>query len=197
MKLPLTRDAHYYSQFMSPSQSKALFEFLMDNYDLSEPEVIDFPDGSQKQILPWRMIFLDTQLAESGGFALHHGRQATSFELLEQLRQEIVKLTGCELAVAVCLYYPDGEESLGFHSDLPAFGSTDVIASISLGAQREFLIRSQTNHDEQHHVTLESGSLLVMGKGFQDIYEHALAKGDSTTGPRFNISFRRFGNSKI
>ncbi|TMP67820.1 hypothetical protein CWB76_16230 [Pseudoalteromonas sp. S1609] len=196
MKLPLSCDAHYYSHFMSTAQSETLFKWLRSNYDLEEPEVIDFPDGSQKPILPWRMIFLDSQLAKSGSFSLHHGRQTKSFPLLEELRQQITERTGCNLAVAVCLYYPNGQESLGFHSDLPAFGSTDVIASISIGAQREFLIRSKTITHERYNITLENGSLLLMGKGFQDNYEHAIAKGDDTIGPRFNISFRRFGNSK-
>ncbi|TMN89927.1 alpha-ketoglutarate-dependent dioxygenase AlkB, partial [Pseudoalteromonas sp. S558] len=64
--------------------------------------------------------------------------------------------------------------------------------SISLGAEREFLIRSQSNIQEQHSLTLEDGSLLIMGKGFQDNYQHALASAPKATRPRFNISFRQF-----
>ncbi|MCE2595956.1 alpha-ketoglutarate-dependent dioxygenase AlkB [Motilimonas cestriensis] len=192
MKLPLKCNAQYYSQFMSPKQSSALFNWLVANLDLNQPEVIQLPNGKETHILPWRMIFLDPQLAQSQLFPSQHGRCATWFSLLTQLQQQIADLTGITFSVAVCLYYPDGEESLGFHSDLPAFGATDVIASISLGAERAFLIRSQDDIEKQYELNLEDGSLLVMGKGFQDNYEHALAKGNKATKPRFNISFRQF-----
>ncbi|BBN80549.1 hypothetical protein PA25_05340 [Pseudoalteromonas sp. A25] len=193
MKLPLACNAYYYSNFMSDELSTSLLNWLMSEFDLSQPEELEFPDGTRSSILPWRMMFLAPNLASSDQFPLHHGRRADTCAELEQLRHQIAQCTGVNLAVAVCLYYPNGEESLGFHSDLPAFGSTDVIASISLGAQREFLIRSQNNLSEQQSVTLEHGSLLVMGKGFQDMYEHAVARGAVDMGPRFNISFRQFG----
>ncbi|OHU90579.1 MULTISPECIES: alpha-ketoglutarate-dependent dioxygenase AlkB [Pseudoalteromonas] len=192
MKLALSRDAHYYSQFMSPQQSQAIFDWITSNFDLSEPEKVTMPDGHEVSIWPWKMIFVEPTLVDPAVFPKHHGRRVPWPPILAELQQQIAKRTGVEFSVGVCLYYPDGEEALGFHCDLPAFGPTDVIASISLGAEREFLIREQQNPDEQHSITLEDGSLLVMGKGFQDEYEHAVAKGDKQTGPRFNISFRQF-----
>ncbi|NMR24396.1 hypothetical protein HH219_02330 [Pseudoalteromonas sp. NEC-BIFX-2020_015] len=192
MKLPLNCDAHYYSQFMSRSQSRAIFDWLNVRFDLNEPEFIEMPDGSEVNIFPWRMIFLEPRLEKSGLFSSHHGRHAAWFPLLSRLQQQIAELTGVEFSVAVCLYYPDGKESLSFHSDLSAFGPTDIIASISLGVEREFLIRSQNNDEEQHCVTLEDGSLLIMGEDFQDMYQHALASTPKAIGPRFNISFRQF-----
>ncbi|WP_105167462.1 alpha-ketoglutarate-dependent dioxygenase AlkB [Pseudoalteromonas sp. T1lg23B] len=192
MKLALSCDAHYYSQFMSTEQSQALFEWLKSNFDLTEPEKLKMPNGEEVCILPWRMIFVSPEFDNNDVFSEHHGRRAPWFPLLEQLRQQIKDCTGIEFSVGVCLYYPDGEEYMGFHTDLPAFGSTDVIASISLGAEREFLIREQNNPEIQQSVTLGDGSLLVMGNGFQDQYEHAVAKGSKETGPRFNISFRQF-----
>ncbi|MBD1583121.1 alpha-ketoglutarate-dependent dioxygenase AlkB [Pseudoalteromonas sp. S16_S37] len=195
MKLPLTCNAYYDSNFMSDELSTSLFNWLMSEFDLSKPEELEFPDGTRGTILPWRMMFLEPNLASSKQFPLHHGRRAATCSELEQLRQQIAQSTGVNLEVAVCLYYPNGEQSLGFHCDLPAFGSTDVIASISLGAPREFLIRANNDHNEQHSLILEHGSLLVMGKGFQDTYQHALAHGTADTGPRFNISFRQFGHA--
>nr|WP_246239984.1 alpha-ketoglutarate-dependent dioxygenase AlkB [Pseudoalteromonas caenipelagi] len=192
--MPLSRDAHYYSQFVSDELSQSLFDWLMNSFDLSTPETIELPDGTKRSILPWRMMFLEPNLANSGQFPVHHGRCSVSCDLLEQLRQQIIQITGVNLQVAVCLYYPNGKHNLGFHSDLPAFGSTDTIASISLGAEREFLIRSQHDHNEQYSITLKHGSLLVMGKGFQDVYEHAITEGECDSGVRFNISFRRFGD---
>ncbi|WP_405597773.1 MULTISPECIES: alpha-ketoglutarate-dependent dioxygenase AlkB [unclassified Pseudoalteromonas] len=192
MKLPLSCDASYHSQFMPRSQSTAIYEWLISHCNLNEPEFMQMPDGSKIRIFPWRMIFLDPKLEQSQLFPSYHGRHSAWFPLLGQLQQQITDLTGVEFSVAVCLYYPDGEESLSFHSDLPAFGPTDIIASISLGAEREFLIRSQSNTQEQHSLTLEDGSLLIMGKGFQDNYQHALASAHKATRPRFNISLRQF-----
>ncbi|CAM4046285.1 alpha-ketoglutarate-dependent dioxygenase AlkB [Pseudoalteromonas byunsanensis] len=192
MKLALSCDAHYYSQFMSRQQSQAIFDWIASSFDLSDPEKVTLPHGEEVSIWPWKMIFIEPQLADTDAFPQCHGRRVPWPPLLAQLQQQIAQCTGVEFSVGVCLYYPDGEEYMGFHTDLPAFGPTDVIASISLGAEREFLIREQNNPDIQHNLTLEDGSLLVMGKGFQEQYEHAVAKGTKQTGPRFNISFRKF-----
>ena len=57
---------------------------------------------------------------------------------------------------------------MGFHRDLPAYGDTSAIASLSLGAEREFIFRKTTNPDERFAIPLISGSLLFMGKGCQE-----------------------------
>ncbi|WP_440056291.1 alpha-ketoglutarate-dependent dioxygenase AlkB (plasmid) [Pseudoalteromonas sp. T1lg65] len=191
--LPLDCSAHYYPQFMTHSQSHALFTWLSENCDLTTPDTATMPTGEVLDIWPWKMMFVDPKLVDPSVFPAEHGRRQAWCPLIEQLQQQIKEITGIEFSVGVCLFYPNGEESMGFHTDLSAFGPTNVIASISLGAERNFLIRSQSNPELLHDITLEDGSLFIMGEGFQNNYEHAIAKGNEQTGPRFNITFRQFG----
>lgn len=83
---------------------------------------------------------------------------------------------------------------IDYHTDPPAYGDTSVIASLSLGEARRFSLRSQSDPDEVHDVELLSGSLVIMGAGCQEQYEHALRVEVSRRNPRFNVTFRMFGH---
>jgi alkylated DNA repair dioxygenase AlkB len=66
-----------------------------------------------------------------------------------------------------------------------------VIASVSLGAQRRFVLRHQSKKVPPVTLELTHGSLLVMGGTVQAFWKHAVRKDPSTTGPRINLTFRR------
>ncbi len=95
--------------------------------------------------------------------------------------------------VARCVYYRDGSEGVGFHRDLPAYGSTSVIASLSLGTEREFVFRSTSDPAERFAIRLASGSLLLMGEGCQELYEHGLSYNENCHEARLNLTFRKYG----
>ena len=61
-------------------------------------------------------------------------------------------------------HYRSGSDSMGWHSDdEKELGPEPVIASISLGGARRFLLRHRRRKELQtHEITLESGSLLLM-----------------------------------
>ncbi|MBT5048063.1 MAG: hypothetical protein HOM58_06130 [Rhodospirillaceae bacterium] len=61
------------------------------------------------------------------------------------------------------------------------------------GEEREFAFRSLENEDDIYRLDLKSGSLLVMGKGCQENYQHALPYNDEYKNPRINLTFRPFG----
>ena len=86
--------------------------------------------------------------------------------------------------------YRDGNDSMGWHSDNEKeLGKDPLVASVSLGAERRFLVR----HSEQRKssgIWLESGSLLVMKRGCQQFYQHALPKTRKVNGLRINLTFR-------
>lgn len=93
----------------------------------------------------------------------------------------------------VCLlnYYQDGTQRIGWHSDREELGRTTPIASISLGATRSFLIRSQTDgvHDRAS-LDLENGSIVVMENVCQREYVHSVPKEGEVVGGRINLTFR-------
>ncbi|WP_223293008.1 alpha-ketoglutarate-dependent dioxygenase AlkB family protein [Shewanella eurypsychrophilus] len=87
--------------------------------------------------------------------------------------------------------YADGTESMGWHSDNePEFAAGSDIASITLGASRDFVIRNKLTH-EKFSFTLKSGDLLLMHWPMQEGWEHALPKRMKVTEARINYTFRQ------
>ncbi|PCK31188.1 alpha-ketoglutarate-dependent dioxygenase AlkB [Pseudoalteromonas piscicida] len=192
MKLPLQCEAQYIQAFLSDKDEQTLFDWLNRHCDLDKPEAITLANGEQVEILPWKMMFVEPRLIDPDIFPQCHGRRQAWPPVIESIQQQLQQKSGIEFDVCVCIYYPNGEEYMDFHSDLPAFGPTDVIASLSIGAERTFQIRREQNHEEQLTLTLESGSLLIMGKGFQALYQHAVPRAPETLSARFNLTFRQF-----
>jgi len=96
----------------------------------------------------------------------------------------------------VCLgnYYANGKRGIGWHSDNEEIGAKTPIASISLGAAREFkFMQKKTSKQEDSikkwSITLNDGSLIVMGQPCQEHYLHTIERDDSTLG-RVNLTYR-------
>ena len=88
-------------------------------------------------------------------------------------------------------YYRSGQDFVGWHSDdEKELGESPVIASLTLGASREFQFREKANHDNQGSITLTSGSLLMMAPEFQHDWQHAVLKCQQSQG-RINLTFRQ------
>ncbi|MBB5014477.1 alpha-ketoglutarate-dependent dioxygenase AlkB family protein [Rehaibacterium terrae] len=88
--------------------------------------------------------------------------------------------------------YRDGADGMGWHSDdEPALGPAPVIASLSLGAARRFVLRHRRDQARQLALELPHGSLLVMRGATQRHYRHALPKTARPVGARINLTFRR------
>jgi len=87
--------------------------------------------------------------------------------------------------------YRDGKDSMGWHSDdEPELGAAPLIASLSLGETRRFLLRRRDDHRSKVEYMLAHGDLLMMGGDTQRNYQHALPKTASPVGERINLTFR-------
>lgn len=84
--------------------------------------------------------------------------------------------------------YRTGADSVSWHADDETdLGENPVIASLSLGATRDFLLRSGTRKTT---LALRDGDLLVMEGDTQKHWEHSLPKRKRCTEPRINLTFR-------
>lgn len=96
-------------------------------------------------------------------------------------------------AFNVCLlnFYEDGQQRIGWHADREEIGRSTPIASVSLGAPRKFLVRSQTDgRRDRASLQLSSGSLVVMEPSCQTNYLHSVPKESEVTTGRINLTFR-------
>lgn len=108
-------------------------------------------------------------------------------ELAERLQAELGETFNSVLANR----YRDGHDSMGWHSDdEPELGPQPVIASLSLGATRRFVLKHRQNPALKAEWALDHGSLLVMAGATQRHYKHALPRTTRPLGERINLTFR-------
>jgi alkylated DNA repair dioxygenase AlkB len=87
--------------------------------------------------------------------------------------------------------YPNGEAGLGWHEDK---GNPEVIASLSLGAQRSFCfgVGTVVKCKEVWRMKLPHGSLLLIPAATNTAFKHRVAVERRVKEPRVNITLRRF-----
>lgn len=108
-----------------------------------------------------------------------------------QLRHQVESFTGHSFNAVLCNFYRNGEDYMGWHSDDEiSLGNQPVIASLSLGVEREFLLRRKDDHQRKYAITLQHGSLLIMQGDLQTYWQHSLPKRKRVTEARINLTFR-------
>jgi alkylated DNA repair dioxygenase AlkB len=90
-------------------------------------------------------------------------------------------------------YYRDHRDSMGLHSDdEPELGERPILASLSLGEERTFILKHKREKDlKPIRLKLASGSLLLMKGETQRYWKHGIEKETRPCGPRVNLTFRR------
>ena len=116
--------------------------------------------------------------------------------VLEELRNTLEARTDGHFNAVLANAYRDGRDSMGWHSDDEReLGPEPLIASVSLGAERRFLIRPRSRPEDgasrSQGIILEHGSLLLMKGESQRRFQHALPRTQKPTGLRINLTYRR------
>lgn len=113
-------------------------------------------------------------------------------ELLD-IKGSVETATGTIFNSVLLNYYRDQRDSMGFHSDDEReLGERPIIASVSLGAERTFILKHRTRKDlKPVRLRLGSGSLLLMTGATQCHWKHAVNKESRPCGPRVNLTFRQ------
>ncbi|KAH6689153.1 2OG-Fe(II) oxygenase superfamily protein [Plectosphaerella plurivora] len=122
---------------------------------------------------------------------------------LDVLRRSTEAATGCKFNFCLVNYYASGADSISFHSDDERFlGPEPAIASFSLGARRDFLLRhkppppgSETGPTPKAlKYPLGSGDMILMRGPTQSNWLHSIPKRGGKNpedGGRINITFRK------
>lgn len=111
--------------------------------------------------------------------------------LLNSLKAHCEKVAGSQFNSVLANLYRDGHDSNGWHSDdEKELGTNPVIASMSFGAERRFLLRHKMT-GEKVEFNLTSGSLLIMAGETQHHWQHTIPKTKRFVEPRINLTFRK------
>ncbi|KHN94172.1 DNA repair family protein [Metarhizium album ARSEF 1941] len=125
-------------------------------------------------------------------------------QCLDTLRKSTEAATGCKFNFCLVNYYASGADSISFHSDDERFlGAEPAIASFSLGARRDFLMKRRpprpgesavAKHAKGVKLTLGSGDMILMRGATQANWLHSIPKRtgkNQQDGGRINITFRK------
>lgn len=108
---------------------------------------------------------------------------------LYELKKKLSRL-GMDFNSVLGNWYRDGHDKMGWHSDNEReLGSQPVIASVSLGAERDFAFRRRGTGDK-FILPLTHGSLLIMAANTQQHWQHSLPQRKRVTSSRINLTFR-------
>jgi alkylated DNA repair dioxygenase AlkB len=114
---------------------------------------------------------------------------------LASLRARVEREAGAPFNAVLLNLYRDGRDSMGMHSDdEPELGRDPIIASVSLGEARTFVLQPKkrsARHGRSYALELGHGSLVLMLGSCQHHYRHGVPKQPARSGERINLTFRR------
>ena len=191
--LALGEDCHVDLYDLYPQRTRAEADRLQLLAELPWVQEIYRRPGVEKCIpAPRWTAFIGDDGCDYTYADLHYAPHPWS-PLLSRLRRRVEAVTGQPFNCVLANLYRDGQDSVGYHADdEPELGpSRDniVVASLSLGAERRFVLKHRRT-GVRTNFELGHGRLLVMRGQTQHRYIHALPKTKRPVGPRLNLTFR-------
>lgn len=192
MKIPASNaQLDYLPNFLDVGRARSMFDTLMQEVPFKQDDIVLF--GQQRKIPRLQAWYGDFPYQYSG---LLMQPQPWS-QALMTLKSDIENYCQCQFNSALINLYRDNQDSVAWHSDDEAeLGRNPVIASLSLGASRDFKLKHKFT-DEKHTIPLVEGSLLVMAGETQHYWQHAVLKSKKVAGPRINLTFRQISEQSI
>lgn len=215
----LDLDLVYYQPYISPSIAAGVFEFLRQELPFYRVIYNITRGGIQTQINTPRYTTVfgvdetsrfdaDGRIVDAKtGKPVEKSRYKCTPRPIPQCLEELRKVTEgtTEETFNFCLvnYYANGKDSISYHSDDERFlGPNPAIASFSLGAKRDFLMKhkpippkegQKVEEPKGLKLPLGSGDMVLMRGKTQANWLHSIPKraGPEADKGRINITFRR------
>ncbi len=176
----------YLSNFLTTSDAEYYFEILQRTLAWRQDHIKMF--GKSVKI-PRLQAWYGEPVAAYTYSGLTMQPLAWTTELAE-LRHRCEEYCRARFNSVLANYYRDGQDSMGAHSDNePELGAQPIIASLSLGQERELIFKHQYQ-EHKLNLPLANGSLLIMSGTTQDFWLHNINKRTIPLGPRINLTFR-------
>ena len=178
----------YYPNFFSKEKADLFFENLLNETPWQHDEITIFG----KKILQPRLTSLYGNDGKSYGYSNIVMHPHPFNNTLTFIKNEIENTINEHFTTVLLNLYRNEKDSNGWHADNEKeLGRDPVIASLSLGEERVFQIKHNTNKEIKQSIILQHGSLLVMKDGAQIHYKHQIPKASKSKKPRINLTFRK------
>ena len=169
--------------------------YMMDNIENLYDKVNKDIPWVQPEVKMYGKTFKPKrQVATMGKPYNYNGNNSTEItpipESIQEIMMEVNKITHNEYNTCIANYYPDGNAYISMHDD--GEESSESIASLSLGATRQFIIQNKLTK-LKHKLDLSNGEIIEMkGKNFQKNWVHGIPKQLSIKEPRISLTFRKY-----
>jgi alkylated DNA repair dioxygenase AlkB len=184
--LPRDGEVFYWPGFLQPSEADHFYQDLLTEVQWRQEPIRMFG----KQVLqPRQTAWYGEEDYSYSGIVM---RRRSWTARLDDIKNLVQVAVGLPLNGVLLNHYRNGQDSMGWHRDNEKeLGPEPVIASVSLGESRRFLLRHRTEPSLKVEQILEHGSLLVMRGQSQEAWEHSIPKSAKVQHARLNLTFRR------
>ncbi|KAF3032781.1 hypothetical protein E8E11_001840 [Didymella keratinophila] len=215
----LDLDLVYYQPYIPPAIAEGFFEFLRQELPFYRVQYTITRFGKKTDINTPRFTtvfgidgtcrfdpdgdILDAQTGKKVDASKFKCRPRPIPQCLDELRKITEGTTGDTFNFCLVNYYADGKDSISYHSDDERFlGQNPTIASFTLGAKRDFLMKHKPIAPKEGEMTpdpgqiklpLGSGDMVLMRGKTQSMWLHSIPKraGVDANKGRINITFRK------
>ena len=156
----------WYKDFLDLDFSKILFDELK-NIKYEQPSLVIY---GKKRNLPRLQSWMSSGKISNKKANLYQKQKSLVWsENMLTLKTRLERICGVTFAYCLIQKYRNGKDHIGYHCDDEAkHKECNVIASVSLGQTRKFVLRhkewknDKKNKDLKHEFMLSNGSLIVM-----------------------------------
>lgn len=184
--LPKDGTVNYYGFVLTKEKADYYFQELYNSIEWKN-------DSAQ---INGQLIFTDRKVAWYGDNEFSYTYSGTTKKALSwtkellELKALIEEKTGTRFNSCLLNLYHTGEEGMAWHSDdEKSLGKNTTIASLSLGAERNFAFKHKESK-ETVSLILNHGGLLIMKDETQSNWWHRLPPTKLVKRPRINLTFR-------
>lgn len=186
--LPHHGGLYYFPDFLSAEKAIYYFDYFRHAIPWQQQAIRIFG----KEVMQPRLTAAFADPGVDYGYSGIRLRALDWDEKLLSIRRKAEEMCGCNFNTALLNYYRNGSDSMGWHRDNEKeLGPQPSVASVSLGAIRQFQLRDHAGKKERITLNPASGSLILMNGECQHYWEHALPKSKKIELPRLNITFRK------
>jgi alkylated DNA repair dioxygenase AlkB len=178
----------YFPNFFTIEKADLFFETLLKDTPWQHDEISIFG----KKIAQPRLTSLYGNEGKPYGYSniVMHPHPFNS--TLTFIKDEIENKVNEKFTTVLLNLYRNEKDSNGWHADNEKeLGRDPIIASLSLGEERVFQIKHNSNKEAKRIITLQHGSLLLMKNGAQVHYKHQIPKASKPKNSRINLTFRK------
>jgi len=177
----------YFPNFLTEENANSLFQELLENTPWQQDQITVY---GKKHLQP-RLTALygnEGKPYSYSNIVMQPNQWTFSLQKIKSLLENISETN---FTTVLLNYYRDGNDGNGWHADNEKeLGINPVIASLSLGAERNFQLKHNTDTSLKKNLILENGSLLLMKGTTQHFWKHQIPKTTRPIGSRINLTFR-------